>query len=128
MSDPEPQPVRAAPDSADELPIPPCYWWTKRIAVAAGAWLLLLIVARLWWGWYAHRQLQAAIDKIIAAGEHIYPEDFDSPESIPDDQNAATLLMEAAEALHVPPLQNPDESPRTPDFPVLIFDGFWGAV
>jgi hypothetical protein len=74
-----------------------------------GVLLFLIIALRLWWGWYAHRQLQAAIDKIIAAGEPIYPQGFDPPELIPDDQNAAKLLMEAAQALNVPPLQNPED-------------------
>ena len=110
MSDPSTHTDGPAADCADEPPIPPRYWWTKRIGITVGVFLALMIAARLWWGWYAHRQLQAAIDKIIAAGEPIYPQDFDPPEPIPDDQNAAPLLIQAAETLTVPSAQNPQDS------------------
>jgi len=82
-------------------PIPPRYWWLKRIGLAAGILVVVLFALRLWWGWEANRKLQAEIDKIIAAGEPIYPEDFDPKEDIPDDQNAARLLIEAGEATNL---------------------------
>src|SRR3989304_269656 len=80
-------------------PIPPRYWWLKRIAAVAGILLVVLFALRLGWGWEANRRLQAEIDKIIAAGEPIYPEDFDPKEDIPDEQNAARLLIGADEAI-----------------------------
>ncbi len=83
----------------DSVPIPPRYWWLKRICLATGIFFILLLALRLWWGYEAHRRLQAEIDRIIAAGEPIYPEDFDPKEEIPDDQNAAKLLEAAATAL-----------------------------
>jgi hypothetical protein len=83
----------------DAIPIPPRYWWLKRILIASAALIFVLIALRLWWGWYASRQLQAEIDRIIAAGEPIYPEDFDPREEIPDEQNAAKLYQEAAEKI-----------------------------
>ena len=82
-------------------PIPPRYWWLKRITIAAGVLLVALFALRLWWGWEANRRLQAEIDRIIAAGEPIYPEDFDPKEDIPDDQNAARLLIGADEAINL---------------------------
>ncbi len=78
-------------------PIPPRYWWLKRIGIAVGVLFVALFALRLWWGWEANRRLQAEIDRIIAAGEPIYPEDFDPKEEIPDDQNAARLLILAME-------------------------------
>jgi len=60
--------------------------------------LVFLVALRLWWGWEANRRLQAEIDRIIAAGEPIYPEDFDPKEKIPDDQNAAKLYVDAQDA------------------------------
>ncbi len=74
--------------------------WPKRIMRFSVMWLLFLIVLRLGWGWYAHHHLQAEIDRIVAAGEPLYPEDFDSP-PVPDDQNAAILLKQAAESLQL---------------------------
>lgn len=85
--------------SPDDQPIPPRFWWLKRITIGS----ILLIVAlaglRWWWGYEAHRRLQAEIDRIIAAGEPIYPEDFDSKNTVPDDQNAVTALDDAVAAL-----------------------------
>ena len=86
-------------------PIPPRYWWLKRIGVAVGLLLVALFALRLWWGWEANRRLQAEIDRIIAAGEPIYPEDFDPKEDIPDDQNAARFLTAAEQAIRLTPEQ-----------------------
>lgn len=69
--------------------------WLKRVCWAVAALLLVLACVRWWWGAYAHRQLQAEIDRIKAAGEPILLEDFVTP-SIPDADNAAIPLTEAA--------------------------------
>jgi hypothetical protein len=90
----------SATEEATVEPIPPRYWWLRRIGVAAGFLFVALFALRLWWGWEAHRRLQAEIDRIIAAGEPIYPEDFDPKEEIPDDQNAARLLIAATDAFN----------------------------
>jgi len=74
-------------------PIPPRFWWLKRISIGLGVLLVGLVVLRLWWGWEADRRLQAEIDRIIAAGEPFYPEDY--VKAIPDQQNAALLYDEA---------------------------------
>ncbi len=86
-------------------PIPPRYWWLKRIGVVAGVLFVILFALRIWWGWEANRRLQAEIDKIIAAGEPIYPEDFDPKEEVPNEQNAARLLIGADEATNLAPEQ-----------------------
>lgn len=86
-------------------PVPPRYWWLKRIGVAVGILLVALFALRVWWGWEASRRLQAEIDRIIAAGEPIFPEDFDPKEIISDEQNAARLLMEAEAVISLTPQQ-----------------------
>ncbi len=85
-------------------PVPPRYWWLKRILIVSGAFLILLVGARLWWGWEANRQLQAEIDRIIAAGEPIYPADFDPP-PMRLEENAAKLYLDAEATLNFGPTQ-----------------------
>ncbi len=73
--------------------------WRKVIIglIVAGIMLLLTPIAiRLAVGWSVGDQLQAEIDRIRAAGEPILPEDFDLP-PVPDDQNGALLIKQAAE-------------------------------
>ena len=60
---------------------------------------LALIALRVWWGYEAHRRLQAEIDRIHAAGEPILVEDFYPIEDVPDEQNAALLYQQATAAL-----------------------------
>ena len=96
-------------------PVPVRFWWLKRILLVGGIVLVAMGALRIWWGWEAHRRLQAEIDKYIAAGEPIYPEDFDS-KWVPDDQNAVKFLLDAAaEAIGVP-----DEAPRNLDSRALL--------
>jgi len=87
--------------SGDVQPLPPRYWWLKRIAVAFGVLIAALLGLRIWWGAVANRRLQAEIARIQAAGEPIWPEDFDS-EPVPEEDNAVTLLLEAATLLTQP--------------------------
>ena len=79
-------------------PYPPRYRWLKRSFLIVGIVLVLLAGLRIWWGWYAHRCLQAEIDAIHARGEPILPEDFQQP-PIPDADNAAWYLRQAAAAI-----------------------------
>jgi len=83
----------------DEVPFPPRYWWLKRIAFAYALLFVALLILRLWWGHVAHNRLEAEIAKYKTAGEPIEPEDFDPKVVLPDEDNAASLLMEAANAL-----------------------------
>ena len=85
-------------------PVPPRYWWLKRILIVSGTFLIVLIGVRLWWGWEANRQLQAEIDRITAAGEPIYPVDFDPPPMRPE-ENAAKLYLDAEAAPNLNPTQ-----------------------
>ncbi len=80
--------------TVDITPIPVRYRWLKRISVGCVVLLVALVLLRLWWGRVADRRLQAEIDRIIAAGEPLFPEDFDSP-SVPDENNAVFLFEQA---------------------------------
>ena len=87
-------------DTTAVEPVPVRFWWLKRILIASGIVVVGLVALRVWWGWEAHRRLQAEIDKYIAADEPIYPEDFDQ-EAVPDDENAAKMLDDAVAALNL---------------------------
>lgn len=81
-------------------PIPPRYWWLKRLSISSGLFVIFLICLRLWWGWEANRRLQAEIDSYYAAGQPVYAGDFEEELAlVPDDQNAALLLEEAVQAI-----------------------------
>ncbi len=74
----------------------------KRIKLAILAILcaipLLLVGFWFWSSSAGDRAIQAEIDRYIAAGEPIYPADFDPPPT-PDENNAALALKNAAAAL-----------------------------
>ena len=73
----------------------------KRIIFAALGALPFVLIG--WWLWSnesGDRAIQAEIDRYIAAGEPIYPADFDPPMT-PDDNNAALALKNAAAALDI---------------------------
>jgi len=86
--------MRVDDESGDVQPFPPRYWWLKRIAVAFGVLIAALLGLRVWWGAVASRRLNDEIARIEAAGEPIWPEDFDS-EPVPDEDNTVTLLLQA---------------------------------
>lgn len=85
-------------DSASPPALPPRYWWLRRIAVGVMVLIVALVGLRWWWGVVAERRLQAEIDHSRAAGEPIFPEDF-NPTPVPDDQNAAKLYQDAINAM-----------------------------
>lgn len=106
MADATTKPIAIDPDetAATDKPVPPRFWWLRRILIVSGALLVVLVGARLWWGWEAHGRLQAEIDGYIAAGEPIYPADFDPPPMRPE-ENAAKLYLDAEAALNLNPTQ-----------------------
>jgi len=79
-------------------PVPKRFWWLKRIAVVVA--ILLVALGGLRWGWgrHADKILQAEIDRYRAAGQPVYPSDFDPP-PVADADNAALVLENAAQAL-----------------------------
>lgn len=94
-------PNRNVDGPSDTQPIPPRFWWLKRLVSVA----LLLIVAlsafSVWLSYEADRRLQAFVDACHELGQPVLMEDFESP-SIPDDENAAHFLTRAAAAVVQP--------------------------
>ncbi len=90
----------AAPDG--DRAIPPRYWWLKRIVLGVLALFVLLLLLRLWWGHVAENRFEAQLDRYRAAGQPVDPEDFDPP-PIDDEDNAALVYMQAANAIVTPP-------------------------
>ena len=74
-------------------PIPPRFWWLKRLALGGVCLLLAVVGLRLWWGYEADRRLQRQIDQYRSAGELVTAADFDRMlDAVPEDENAAVLL------------------------------------
>lgn len=89
-------------------PIPPRFWWLKRIGAGVVLYLLVLVAARLWWGHFAENRLQAQIDKYHAAGQPTAIEDFAIP-FVPDEENGAYYLREAMKKFVQPPGMSKEE-------------------
>jgi hypothetical protein len=98
QSEPDHPDATAHPLLASATPHPPRRWWLKRIALAVVLFIAGFITLFVIWHRVADQRLQAAIDKIKAAGEPLYPEDFNTP-PIPYEDNAAVLYRQAAELL-----------------------------
>jgi hypothetical protein len=98
QSEPDHPDATAHPPLASATPHPPRRWWLKRIALAVVLFIAGFITLFVIWHRVADQRLQAAIDKIKAAGEPLYPEDFNTP-PIPYEDNAAVLYRQAAELL-----------------------------
>jgi hypothetical protein len=88
-------------DKGEAVAIPPRYWWLKRILVGVGVLLVVLGCMRWWWGVEAQRRFDALIASYVAAGEPVFPEDFNRP-AIPDEENAIPLLEQAVELFTEP--------------------------
>jgi hypothetical protein len=80
------------------VPIPPRYWWLKRIVAACGVFLAALVGIRLWWGHIADARFQAKINEYRAAGEPVYAADFDAG-TAPDRDSAVQTLDKAVAAV-----------------------------
>ncbi len=78
MTSPESVSKAGLAEWPDGEPIPPRYWWLKRIGVVCLALLLALAALRWWWGWDAHRRLQAEIERYRAAGQLVYAREYDA--------------------------------------------------
>ncbi len=93
-----PPPDSQAASPPDEAPYPPRFWWLKRLGVAALVLVVLFAAVRWWWGVEAQRRLDAMIDELHAQGQRVLLRDF-ATEPVPPEENAATLLLEAARKL-----------------------------
>ncbi len=90
----------AASGHPGDMPIPPRYWWLKRLTLAGGCLVVGLVLLRLAWGWEVNRRLAAEIARYRAAGQPVYSHDFDKAvRAVPDADNAAILYGQAIKAL-----------------------------
>jgi hypothetical protein len=86
----------ALPDRQAPLRI---YRWVKRTGIALLIAFVVLPLTYAGFSCYSGKALQTEIERYHAAGEPIYPKDF-QPEPVPDAENAALLLHKAAQTLH----------------------------
>jgi|GEM_PF-660271 len=89
------EPVAPTPD---ERPLPPRYWWAKRIGLASVA--LLLVVAAAWvlWDRTMRLRLERKIAELRALGQPVLFEDFVDPD-VKDEDNAALDYERAVAAM-----------------------------
>jgi hypothetical protein len=87
-----------APPSEVQIPHPPRFWWTKRIALLVLFAVVAVPVLRWWWGREADRRRAAIFADAKVRGEPILPEEFE-PKRVPDADNAAILFEQAAAAM-----------------------------
>jgi hypothetical protein len=64
-----------------------------------------LVAIRIGWGTYAAHVLQKTLDEGVAAGERLYPDDF-NPDPLPAELNGAMVLDEAAAQMDLTALLN----------------------
>ena len=69
--------------------------WAKRVCGALIAFVVISLIARIWWGLHAEGKLQEVLDRIAARGEPIRWADL-APPPVPDERNAALLYKQAA--------------------------------
>jgi hypothetical protein len=80
--------------------------------------VVLLVVVRLIWGTYESTQLQRELTRLRERGQPLAAEDF-AYVPLADDQNAATLLMDAAKAFNsnaIPPRASNNVYPPYPPY------------
>jgi len=88
--------VTPGAESSGVRPIPPRYWWLKRLSIGFVGLVVLLVLARIWWGFEADRRMRAAIEACRATGEPLTIEEIDAlTANIPDEDNAAILYEQA---------------------------------
>jgi len=76
-------------------PEPVRYWWLKRVAASVGFLIAVLVALRVWWGWEANRRFQAVINRYIASGQPVHPDDFNPKAVLREKDNAAAVLLDA---------------------------------
>jgi hypothetical protein len=86
------------PEIEPDYPNPPRFRQLKRWTVIGILALTSLVALRYWWGVEAQRRLDAFVTSAHARGRKALLSDFDVAR-IPDDQNSATLLRQAANSL-----------------------------
>lgn len=78
-----------------DRPIPPRFWWLKRLSSAFFLLLVTLVVVCFSWDRHSRRALAAFIVEHRALGEAMLVDDIPTP-SVPDHENGAKLILAAA--------------------------------
>lgn len=97
MAEPRPPEPESSPPKTPKtlgMPVRKNRW--RRALIGLAVVLAALLGVRLWWGWSAERDLQAAIDEIRAPGEPLAWKDLIGP-AIGDQDNAVLLYRKAVE-------------------------------
>src|SRR5690348_5465794 len=87
---------------SQDAPIPPRFWWLKRIASLVVVAVMAAVVLNWWWISAADRRYREVIDSARARGEPILPDDFDAA-PVPEEQNKAIFLRDAVKAINKTP-------------------------
>ncbi len=82
----------------ESRPIPPRFWWLRRILLFVLALSVVWIGSYLWWGREARRRLEVAISELRSHGRPWPASAFAAP-PIPDEQNAAYYYAAAFRAI-----------------------------
>ncbi|HEY8751968.1 MAG TPA: hypothetical protein VIM11_28560 [Tepidisphaeraceae bacterium] len=89
-------------NSMRQSAVPRRFWWLTRFAIGLVALIAGLLILNQWWIHTADKRYQAVIDAAHARGEPILPADFDAS-PVPDEQNKALFLQNAAKAITLDP-------------------------
>ena len=81
--------------------------WLKRAILILSLYVLAMFGGCWWWGAVAESRLQAKLAACRAAGQPVRIEDFATP-PVPDAENAAEFLTQAAAQMVSPPASLPD--------------------
>jgi hypothetical protein len=118
--------TQAERESEPKFPFPASFWWFKRLTLAGLALLVCLAAVRVWWGREADRRLRLAIDELVARGSPARAIDL-NPQQIPDSENAAFYLRQAAGTVN-PNVWSPANSATNFAAPYTPHSNGWGKV
>lgn len=91
--------------SEPTTPYPPRFRWLIRLLLSGVLVAASLLCLRWWWGREARQLLDTEIDAAHARGELATMADFNAVDALPDDENAAKLLIAAANGISYNPAQ-----------------------
>ena len=61
-------------DVPESVPVPPRYRWIKIALALSGAFLVVVVALRVWWGWVADARLEAVLTAYREAGQPLLQE------------------------------------------------------
>lgn len=85
---------------------PPRFRWLKRLLPLAILYVAALLAVRLWWGWEAQRQFEAAVARWRALGQPVTPEDLDREREAQRDPADEIIIEQALALIRLRPEDN----------------------